>query len=63
MHKKPELNLRAKALDFLSRRDYSYLELFNKLSKYTDDEIAIRSVLDEMVSKNFLNELNLLMFL
>lgn len=56
MHKKPELNLRAKALDFLSRRDYSYLELFNKLSKYTDDEIAIRSVLDEMVSKNFLNE-------
>lgn len=56
MHKKPELNLRAKALDFLSRRDYSYLELFNKLSNYTDDETAIRRVLDEMLSKNFLNE-------
>lgn len=56
MHKKPELNLRAKALDFLSRRDYSYLELFNKLSKYTDNEMAIRNILDEMVSKNFLNE-------
>lgn len=56
MNKKTEINLRSKALDFLSRRDYSYLELFNKLKRYTDDEIAIKTILDEMVNKRFLNE-------
>jgi len=55
INKKP-VNLRAKALDFLSRRDYSYQELFNKLKKYSDDDNEIITILDEMVSKKFLNE-------
>ncbi len=55
MNSKP-LNLKAKALDFLSRRDYSYQELYNKLQKYSDDLAAIKDVLDEMVAKKFLNE-------
>lgn len=53
--KKP-VNLRNKALDFLSRRDYSYQELFNKLRQYSNDDQEIISILDEMVAKKFLNE-------
>ena len=50
------INLRHKALDFLSRRDYSYLELFEKLKKYTEDTDEIKIILDEMVAQKFLNE-------
>ena len=50
------INLKAKAIDFLSRRDYSYSELYTKLKKYTDDLDAIKAVVDEMVEKKYLNE-------
>lgn len=50
------INLKAKAIDFLSRRDYSYSELYNKLKKYSTDLDAIKSVVDEMVSNKYLNE-------
>lgn len=50
------ISLKSKALDFLSRRDYSYRELFQKLLKYSADEDEIKAVLDEMVAKKFLNE-------
>lgn len=50
------ISLKSKALDFLSRRDYSYRELFQKLLKYSVDEDEIKAVLDEMVAKKFLNE-------
>lgn len=53
---KPKINIKHKALDFLSRRDYSYQELYQKLLKYTDDHDEITDVLDEMVQKKFLNE-------
>lgn len=55
MTKQPP-SLKSKALDFLSRRDYSYRELFQKLQKYSADNEEIKRVLDEMVSKKFLNE-------
>ena len=50
------INLKAKAIDFLSRRDYSYSELYTKLKKYTDDLDAIKAVVDEMLEKKYLNE-------
>ncbi len=50
------INLKAKAIDFLSRRDYSYSELYNKLKKYSTDLDAIKSVVDEMVNHKYLNE-------
>lgn len=55
MNDKP-VNLKAKAIDFLSRRDYSYSELYNKLKKYSTDLDAIKFVVDEMVSNKYLNE-------
>lgn len=55
MNYKP-INLKAKALYFLSRRDYSYTELYTKLQKYTDDNEAIKAILAEMVAKKFLDE-------
>lgn len=53
---KPQINIRSKALDFLSRRDYSYQELYQKLTKYSQDHEEIVNVLNEMVQKKFLNE-------
>jgi regulatory protein len=50
------INLYAKALDFLSRRDYSYRELFTKLLKYTEDTEAVKEVLTQMVEQKYLNE-------
>lgn len=50
------INLKAKAIDFLSRRDYSYSELYNKLKKYSTDLDAIKSVVDEMANHKYLNE-------
>lgn len=50
------ISLKSKALDFLSRRDYSYRELFHKLLKYSPDQAEITAVLDELVAKKFLNE-------
>mgnify|MGYP000007520343 CR=1 FL=1 len=56
MNQPKPINLYAKALDFISRRDYSYRELFTKLQKYTDDIEAIKEVLSRMVEQKFLNE-------
>lgn len=56
MNNSKPINLYAKALDLLSRRDYSYRELFAKLQKYSEDIEAIKVVLEEMVTKKFLNE-------
>lgn len=52
----PSINIKAKALDFLSRRDYSYIELYRKLQKYSDDLELIKSILDSLVQSNYINE-------
>ena len=49
-------NLKAKAIYFLSKRDHAYLELFNKLKKYSSDEVYINNVLHELVAKGYLSE-------
>lgn len=49
-------NLKAKALEFLSRREYAYLELFTKLGKYTEDSDEIKNVLDELQNSGYLSE-------
>jgi regulatory protein len=54
--KKIEINLKSKALDFLSRRDYGYHELYVKLQKYSEDLDEIKLVLDELRSKKNLSE-------
>ncbi|MCC2625113.1 MAG: recombination regulator RecX [Burkholderiales bacterium] len=54
--KKQQINLKNKALDFLSRRDYGYHELYVKLQKYSEDLDEIKQVLDDLKHKNFLSE-------
>ncbi len=51
-----KINLKAKALDFLSRRDYTYIELYRKLQKYSDDVEEIKSILDSFIDCNYINE-------
>jgi len=53
---KQQISLKNKALDFLSRRDYGYYELYVKLQKYTEDLDEIKQVLDDLKNKNFLSE-------
>jgi regulatory protein len=54
--KKQQISLKNKALDFLSRRDYGYHELYIKLQKYSEDLDEIKQVLDDLKRKNFLSE-------
>jgi regulatory protein len=54
--KQQQINLKSKALDFLSRRDYGYHELYVKLQKYSEDLDEIKRVLDDLKLKNFLSE-------
>ncbi|MBR6026388.1 MAG: recombination regulator RecX [Neisseriaceae bacterium] len=42
-----------RAVNYLSRREYSKFELKNKLSKYSDDNELILQVLDELSQKNW----------
>lgn len=54
--KKQQISLKNKALDFLSRRDYGYHELYVKLQKYSENLDEIKQVLDDLKCKNFLSE-------
>lgn len=47
------ISLKARAVNFLSRREHSRLELQRKLARYTDDDDEISSVLDELQSGNW----------
>lgn len=51
-----EAFIRKKALYFLARREYAYLELFNKLKNYVNDENSINSVLKELTSLGYLSD-------
>lgn len=51
-----KVTLRAKAISFLSRREYSYKELFQKLRKYSDDNAEITLVLDSLTQNGYLSE-------
>lgn len=47
-------SLKARAIDFLSRREHSRLELQRKLQRHSDDPVLIESLLDELESQNWL---------
>lgn len=47
-------SLKARAIDFLSRREHSRLELQRKLQRHSDDTALIESLLDELESQNWL---------
>lgn len=47
------ISLQARAVDFLSRREHSRLELQSKLSRYSDDIDEINAVLDAMANGNW----------
>ena len=49
-------SLKSRALDFLARRDHSYRELYTKLTRYSDDLDAICQILDDLVTKKFIND-------
>ncbi|MCE3268280.1 MAG: recombination regulator RecX [Burkholderiales bacterium] len=53
---KQQISLKNKALDFLSRRDYGYHELYVKLQKYSENLDEIKQILDDLKNKNFLSE-------
>ncbi len=50
------LSLKAKALYFLSKREYGYKELLQKLQRYGAGTDEIRIILDELVTKKYLSE-------
>ena len=50
------ISLKNKALYFLSKRDYAYLELFDKLKHYCDDEKEIHAVLSKLVENKYLSD-------
>lgn len=50
---KPEKSLRARALDLLSRGEYSRLQLSQKLSKYCEDQAEIEALLDDLSERGW----------
>ncbi len=53
---KAERSLKMRAVDFLSRREHSRMELGRKLARYSEDADDIASVLDEMARQGLLSD-------
>lgn len=54
--KKPGPSLKARAIDFLSRREHSRLELQRKLQRHSADTQAIDQLLDDLEAQNWLSD-------
>lgn len=52
----PPVNLRAKAIGYLARREHSRAELAAKLMRLSSDRMAIDTLLDALTAENFLSE-------
>lgn len=52
----PPVNLRAKAIGFLARREYSRAELASRLARLSSDRAAIDALLDALIAEDFLSE-------
>lgn len=52
----PEKSLRERALGYLSRREYSRRELFQKLIPHVQDQAEIDALLDELSRRGWLSE-------
>lgn len=50
---KPEKSLKSRAVDYLSRREYSRLELKRKLAAYCEDEDEINAVLEDLAQQHW----------
>ncbi|MBI3903001.1 MAG: recombination regulator RecX [Nitrosomonadales bacterium] len=56
MKPKTELSLKARAMQYLARREHSRAELRAKLLPYVQDGDDIDAVLDELVQRNWLSD-------
>lgn len=52
----PDPSLRERALGFLSRREYSRLELKRKLAPHVENESELETLLDDFVRRGWLSE-------
>jgi len=52
----PEPSLRARAMSFLTRREYARAELFRKLLPYAEDKESLESLLDDLNARGWLSE-------
>jgi regulatory protein len=53
---KPQPGLKARALNYLSRREHSRAELEHKLARFAEDEAELVKVLDELQARGWLSE-------
>ena len=51
-----EQNLKARALTYLARREYTRRELESKLSTFTEDQAEVKSILDDFERRGWLSE-------
>jgi regulatory protein len=51
-----DMTIRERALGFLSRREYSRLELKRKLAPHAEDEHEVESLLDDFATRGWLSE-------
>ena len=56
MPKPPEKSLRARALDALSRREHSRMELMRKLAPHTDNPDELTILLDDLQTRGWLSD-------
>jgi len=56
MPKPPEKSLRARALDALSRREHSRMELMRKLAPHTDNADDLTTLLDDLQTRGWLSD-------
>ena len=52
----PVKSLRQRALDFLAKREYSYVELWQKLKPYAEETDDIPSLLDDFKKRGWLSD-------
>ena len=52
----PEPSLRARALNYLARRDYTRSELQRKLAPYAEDQSELESLLEDLEKRGSLSE-------
>jgi len=53
---RPQPGLKARALNYLSRREHSRAELEHKLARFAEDEAELVKVLDELQARGWLSE-------
>ncbi len=53
---KPTFSLRERALGYLSRREYSYKELQQKLQAYTEEQDDLPALLEDIKQRGWLSE-------